>query len=292
MAPMEHLRVPLAAQVAMGATGPMAAQVEPVGSVVWLEDLEQLPEPMDSAATVAQADRPEPQESAAMEPQAMRCLPMAATAAMAAIPVWQEMEESAERRAELEPPQARMAPMGPSQPAVEMEGMAEQVSARQRPAQLEAMAETEALAELLATAVSEEPVATEPQGRMALRDRCPGNLARTARPEVRAEWAEPGVLADRFQAMVEQAAWRAWAELEALAERELRERMGFRPVKPVARVASEVSAAQAEMEDWAEWAVRPSMAWRARPESMALGALGAREVLVVSAVTELQAWRA
>jgi hypothetical protein len=173
---------------------------------------------MDSAATVAQADRPEPQESAAMEPQAMRCLPMAATAAMAAIPVWQEMEESAERRAELEPPQARMAPMGPSQPAVEMEGMAELGSARQRPAQLEAMAETEALADLLATVASEEPAATEPRGRMALRDLFPGNLARTVKPEVRAEWAEPGVLADRFQAMAVMVASRATVEPEVTAE--------------------------------------------------------------------------
>jgi hypothetical protein len=122
------------------------------------------------------------------------------------------------------------------------------------------MAEPAAAAELLATVASEEPEATEPRGRMALQDLFPGNLARTAKPEVWAEWAAPGALVDRFQAMVEQAAWRAWAELEALAERELRERMGFRPVKPVARGAWAEPAAQAETEDLAEWEVRPSMA--------------------------------
>ena len=98
-------------------------------------------------------------ETAALAAREVICFRTEAMAAMAAILVWQEMEESAERRAALEPPQARMAPMGPSQPAVEMEGMAEQVSARQRPAQLEAMAETEAMADLLATVASEEPVA-------------------------------------------------------------------------------------------------------------------------------------
>jgi hypothetical protein len=173
-----------------------------------------------------------------------------------------------------------------------MAAMAELGSARQRPAQLEAMAVRVAMAVLLATAVSEEPEATEPRGRMALRDRCPGNLARTARPEVRAEWAAPGVLVDRFQAMVETEAWRAWAELEVSAEREPRERTGFCPVKLVARGDWAELAAQAELEDLAAWAVRPSMARRARPESMAQAALGAREVLVASAVTELQAWRA
>jgi hypothetical protein len=160
MAPMEHWRVPLAAQVAMGATGPMAAQVEPVGSVVWLEDSERLPEPMDSAATVAQADRPEPQETAAMEGQAMRCLPMAATAATEAPPVvWLDWAESEERRADLEPLRVQMARMGPSQPAVEMEGMAGQVSALLRPARLEAMVVAGEMEVRMAMAARVEPVA-------------------------------------------------------------------------------------------------------------------------------------
>jgi hypothetical protein len=109
----------------------------------------------------------------------------------------------------------RMALMASMSLMAEMEGMAELGSARQRPAQLEAMAETEAMADLLATVASEEPAATEPRGRMALRDLFPGNLARTVKPEVRAEWAEPGVLVDRFLEMAELEEMLVRAELEA-----------------------------------------------------------------------------
>jgi hypothetical protein len=112
----------------------------------------------------------------------------------------------------------RMALMASMSLMAEMEGMAELGSARQRPAQLEAMAETEAMADLLATVASEEPAATEPRGRMALRDFFLGNLARTVKPEVRAEWAEPGVLADRFQAMAALEVMQGWVAPEVPVE--------------------------------------------------------------------------
>ncbi len=147
-----------------------------------------------------------------------------AMAAMAARAVTQGLLELAAAEAQQEAvlvrpePVERLALMAPLPQAVGMAAMAELVSARQRPAQLEAMAETEAMADLLATVASEEPAATEPRGRMALRDLFLGNLARTVKPEVRAEWAEPGVLVDRFLEMAVMVASRATVEPEVLAE--------------------------------------------------------------------------
>jgi hypothetical protein len=74
MAPMEHLRVPLALQVAMVETEPMAELVEPEGLEERQEELELLPEQMALAATVALAERREPQEMVGLVPQAMRHL--------------------------------------------------------------------------------------------------------------------------------------------------------------------------------------------------------------------------
>lgn len=98
-------------------------------------------------------------ETAALAAREVSCFRTAEMAAMAAIPVWQEMEESAERRAALEPLRVQMARMGPSQPVVEMEGMAELVSARQRPARLEALVVAGEMEVRMAMAARVEPVA-------------------------------------------------------------------------------------------------------------------------------------
>lgn len=203
----------------MVATEPMAVLAEPEGSEERLEELELLPEPMDSAVAAAQADRLEPQEMVGLELQAMSHLRMAALVATGAIPaVWLDRAVLEERRAGPEPLRAQLARMGPSLPAVGMAAMAEQVSARQRSARLEAMAEPEVLADLLATVASEEPAATEPRGRMALRDRCPGYREQTAKPEVRVAWVAPEVPVDRFQVMAAPEVMQGWVAPEVPVE--------------------------------------------------------------------------
>lgn len=100
---MECLLVNPAALVAMGATEPMVALVEPEGLEERQEDRERLPEPMDSEEMEEMADRPEPQETAAMEPLAVRCPLMAATAATAALRASPELVASAEQEPEARP---------------------------------------------------------------------------------------------------------------------------------------------------------------------------------------------
>ena len=73
-------------RVAMGVTEPTAEPVEPVDLEERPEAREQLPEPMDLEEMEATVDRLELQAMAALEPMAMQSLPMAATAATAAIP--------------------------------------------------------------------------------------------------------------------------------------------------------------------------------------------------------------
>jgi hypothetical protein len=235
------------------------------------EAREQLPEPMDLEEMEATAVRLEPQVMAAMEPQVMRCLPMAGTAATAEIPaVWRDWAEPEDPEPR---PAARLELTDNSRRAVGMAGMAELVSARQRPAQLEAMADTEALADLLATVASEEPAATELRGRMALRDRCPGNLARTAKPEVRAEWAAQAVLADRFQVMAVMVASRATAEPEVTAEPASQARRGRIRETLAKPEGMEEMEPLAGPEDLAEWEVQPSMAWREAMDSEEMAAM-------------------
>jgi hypothetical protein len=158
-----------------------------------MEDLVGLLEPVEQEAPLS--ERTATAETAGMvgslacrameatEPPVTRLPPMAATAVRAATRGPQALEGTAVRReAALVPPEPmeRMALMAPLSQAVATEAMAAMGLTRQRPAQLEAMAEPGAPEARMVTAEQVELEAMEPQAPMGMMERVPVKTAKTA----------------------------------------------------------------------------------------------------------------
>lgn len=271
-------------------TAVSAAMEDLVGLLVPVEQEAPLSERTATAETVGMVVSLVCRAMEATEPPVTRSLPMAATAVRAATPGLQALAGTADRReAALVPPEPvdRMALMALMLQAEAMEATVAMVLTRQRPAQLEAMAEPVEPEVWLAMAEPVERAATVPQEPMVLRDRIPATRVATAKSVELAGMVEPAAQGGQFQAMVEMAEWLDWAGLVAWAEPEQMEWTEFRPVKPAGLEAMVEPVEQAEPEVWAAWAVRPQMAWRARTEGMPQAELEARGAQVASAGTVL-----
>ena len=275
----------LQAQTAgMPATADLVGLRAPVGLAV-------LPEQEESMATAATAEMvvsPGCRAMVATEPTATRPPPMAATVARAATPGMRVLEASAAwqalgARAE---PVERMDLMAPLSQAAGMEATAAMGLTRQRPAQLEAMAEPEAPEVRMAMAERVEPAATELLEQMALQDQIPVETAGSAKLEAWEEMEAMEEPADRFRETAELEAWLVWAEQAAMVEPELPERMELCLEKPEAMEGLEVPVARAEPEDSAELADWPSVERQARPAWMVMEEPVVWEAQAESAATE------